>query len=66
MNFLTIKIFLLNNESFYNMEIIPNEKNSSENSCLIWTTLPLISWFIPIIGHTGIIEYIKKFLWKYS
>ncbi len=22
--------------------------------CIVWTPLPLISWFIPIIGHTGI------------
>jgi hypothetical protein len=22
--------------------------------CIVWTPLPLISWIIPIIGHTGI------------
>ncbi len=22
--------------------------------CLVWTPLPLISWFLPMIGHTGI------------
>ncbi len=22
--------------------------------CIVWTPLPLISWFIPFIGHTGI------------
>ena len=22
--------------------------------CIVWTPLPLISWVIPIIGHTGI------------
>lgn len=22
--------------------------------CLVWTPLPVVSWFIPIIGHTGI------------
>ena len=22
--------------------------------CMVWTPLPLISWIIPIIGHTGI------------
>ena len=23
---------------------------------IVWTTLPLISWFLPFIGHTGITE----------
>jgi hypothetical protein len=22
--------------------------------CIVWTPLPLISWFVPFIGHTGI------------
>jgi len=22
--------------------------------CIVWTPLPVISWFLPIIGHTGI------------
>jgi len=22
--------------------------------CVVWTPLPIISWFVPIIGHTGI------------
>ncbi len=22
--------------------------------CIVWTPLPLISWFLPFIGHTGI------------
>jgi hypothetical protein len=22
--------------------------------CIVWTPLPLISWFLPCIGHTGI------------
>jgi len=22
--------------------------------CIVWTPLPIISWLIPIIGHTGI------------
>ncbi len=26
--------------------------------CIVWTPLPLISWIIPIIGHTGICTYI--------
>ena len=25
--------------------------------CLVWTPLPLISWIIPIIGHTGVCGY---------
>jgi len=25
--------------------------------CIVWTPLPLISWFIPFIGHTGICSY---------
>lgn len=24
--------------------------------CIVWTTLPLISWLLPFIGHTGICE----------
>lgn len=27
--------------------------------CLVWTPLPVISWLLPIIGHTGICEYIN-------
>lgn len=26
--------------------------------CIVWTPLPLISWFLPMIGHTGICMYI--------
>jgi len=22
--------------------------------CIVWTPLPIISWFLPFIGHTGI------------
>jgi hypothetical protein len=29
--------------------------------CIVWTPLPLISWFLPIIGHTGICTYIILF-----
>lgn len=25
--------------------------------CIVWTTLPLLSQIIPIIGHTGVCEY---------
>jgi hypothetical protein len=26
--------------------------------CLVWTPLPIISWILPFIGHTGICTYI--------
>lgn len=29
-------------------------KNHRFPFCIVWTPLPLISWFLPIIGHTGI------------
>lgn len=29
-------------------------KNQRYPFCIVWTPLPLISWFIPLIGHTGI------------
>ncbi len=29
-------------------------------NCILWTTLPLISWIIPFIGHTGITELANK------
>jgi hypothetical protein len=25
--------------------------------CIVWTPLPVISWLLPIIGHTGICGY---------
>jgi len=28
--------------------------NNRYPCCVLWTPLPLISWIIPIIGHTGI------------
>jgi hypothetical protein len=31
--------------------------------CLVWTPLPLISWVIPIIGHTGICGLIFYYLY---
>jgi hypothetical protein len=24
--------------------------------CIVWTPLPVISWFLPFIGHTGIAD----------
>jgi hypothetical protein len=29
-------------------------KRSKFPFCVVWTPLPLISWFLPMIGHTGI------------
>ncbi|RNA30262.1 transmembrane protein -like [Brachionus plicatilis] len=47
-----------------NQELISSIKNSKENQidavnnrfpgCIVWTPLPLISWFLPFIGHMGI------------
>jgi hypothetical protein len=31
---------------------------------ILWTTLPLVSWIIPAIGHTGITECANKLQWK--
>jgi hypothetical protein len=25
--------------------------------CIVWTPLPVLSWFFPFIGHTGICTY---------
>lgn len=36
------------------LEIYP-EKNSYPY-CIVWTHLPLISWILPFIGHTGICD----------
>ncbi|ELP86259.1 hypothetical protein EIN_113730 [Entamoeba invadens IP1] len=33
-------------------EANPNEKYFPY--CVVWSTIPLISWFIPFVGHTGI------------
>lgn len=27
--------------------------------CIVWRPLPFISWFLPIIGHTGICTYLQ-------
>jgi hypothetical protein len=44
-------------------QTIDNEFGSSEDSLerstpftIVWTTLPVISWVLPFIGHTGITE----------
>jgi hypothetical protein len=41
-----------------------NMKLEAENAkfpfCIVWTTLPLLSNLIPIIGHTGICKYLSK------
>ncbi|CAF0742381.1 unnamed protein product [Brachionus calyciflorus] len=47
-----------------NQELISSIKNSRENQidhnnnrypcCIVWTPLPLITWFLPFIGHMGI------------
>lgn len=26
--------------------------------CIVWTPLPVISWFLPFIGHVGICTYL--------
>ncbi|CAI4221740.1 unnamed protein product [Auanema sp. JU1783] len=31
-----------------------NAKNHRYPYCVVWTPLPLISWFFPVIGHLGI------------
>jgi hypothetical protein len=33
-------------------------KRSRFPYCIVWTPLPLISWIIPVIGHTGICGYL--------
>ncbi len=30
--------------------------NPKLRQCIVWTQLPLISWFLPMIGHTGITD----------
>ena len=34
--------------------MIINAENDRYPYCIVWTPLPVISWFIPIIGHMGI------------
>ena len=33
-----------------------DEYSYTEPFSIVWTTLPVISWFLPFIGHTGISE----------
>ena len=35
---------------------LDDEYGYSEPYSIVWTTLPLISWILPFIGHTGITE----------
>lgn len=47
-----------------NSQLIDSIKSSKENQvdanndrypyCIVWTPLPLITWFLPFIGHMGI------------
>ena len=39
-------------EEELNIKIDPD--NSWYPYCIVWTPLPLITWIIPFIGHTGI------------
>lgn len=36
-----------------------NPENDRFPYCIVWTALPLITWIIPFIGHTGIALYLK-------
>lgn len=59
------------NPEEHSFSIENNEKNNSNKRnkspidpdnarfpyCIVWTTLPLLSHIIPIIGHTGICKY---------
>jgi hypothetical protein len=45
---------LLTNPSTPINEIKFDNNNKRYPYCIVWTPLPLISWFIPLIGHTGI------------
>eukprot|EP01091_Cochliopodium_minus_P004643 TRINITY_DN1452_c0_g1_i1.p1 TRINITY_DN1452_c0_g1~~TRINITY_DN1452_c0_g1_i1.p1 ORF type:complete len:187 (-),score=29.85 TRINITY_DN1452_c0_g1_i1:32-592(-) len=56
--------------------LIPNEELNKVNTkrdffpnCIVWCPLPLLSWFIPIIGHLGITDsngIINDFVGPYS
>lgn len=35
-----------------------DKENHRYPFCIVWTPLPLISWILPCIGHTGICTYI--------
>ena len=39
-------------ENDYKRKIDPDSQRYPY--CMVWTPLPLISWFLPFIGHTGI------------
>lgn len=48
----------IDGESVDSMEsVMKNEINIPKHrfpNCIVWTPLPILSWFIPIIGHMGI------------
>lgn len=31
-----------------------NPDNDRFPFCIVWTAIPLLTWLIPVIGHTGI------------
>ena len=41
-------------KSFDKKNLALNSDNDRFPFCIVWTTLPLISQLIPIIGHTGV------------
>jgi hypothetical protein len=42
------------NEKNFSVRIPIDKENNRYPYCIVWTPLPVISWIIPIIGHTGI------------
>ncbi len=59
----TNKIEIKNDEVMYSentartIQLNENNIDIKKNRypyCIVWTPLPLISYFLPIIGHTGI------------
>jgi hypothetical protein len=45
---------LANDSNKYSVKKSVDVENNRYPYCIVWTPLPLISWIIPIIGHTGI------------
>ena len=50
------QIYLVNSDAkqIYIPKVDP--KNNIYPYCIVWTQLPLISWILPFIGHTGICD----------
>lgn len=44
----------LDDENVFRPQMKIDVENNRFPYCIVWTPLPLISWFIPFIGHTGI------------